>query len=71
MYTTVGDIKNEISSDNPIDNRNGNKKVARIGHCKTKPITCLFFKDFTFHDCFPVRVCGENRISEPQIKIMK
>ena len=25
MYITV-DIKNEISFDNPIDNRNGNKK---------------------------------------------
>ena len=32
---------------------------------KTKPIICLFFKDFSFHDCFPVRVCGESRFSEP------
>ena len=28
MYITVDDIKNEISFDNPIDNRNGNKKVG-------------------------------------------
>ena len=30
MYITVGDIKNEISFDNPNDNRNGNKKVGLI-----------------------------------------
>ena len=31
MYiTTVDDIKNEISFDDPIDNRNGNKKVGLI-----------------------------------------
>ena len=30
MYITVGDIKNEISLDYPIDNRNGNKKVGLI-----------------------------------------
>ena len=30
MYITVDDIKNEISFDNPIDNRNGNKKVGLI-----------------------------------------
>ena len=28
MYITVDDIKNEISFHNPIDNRNGNKKVG-------------------------------------------
>ena len=28
MYITVDDIKNEISLDYPIDNRNGNKKVG-------------------------------------------
>ena len=28
MYITVDDIKNEISFDYPIDNRNGNKKVG-------------------------------------------
>ena len=30
MYITVDDIKNEISFDNPIDNRNGNKNVGLI-----------------------------------------
>ena len=30
MYITVDDIKNEISFDDPIDNRNGNKKVGLI-----------------------------------------
>ena len=30
MYITVDDIKNEISLENPIDNRNGNKKVGLI-----------------------------------------
>ena len=30
MYITVGDIKNEISLDYPIDNRNGDKKVGLI-----------------------------------------
>ena len=30
MYVTVDDIKNEISFDYPIDNRNGNKKVGLI-----------------------------------------
>ena len=30
MYTTVDDIKTEISLDYPIDNRNGNKKVGLI-----------------------------------------
>ena len=30
MYITVNDIKNEISLDYPIDNRNGNKKVGLI-----------------------------------------
>ena len=30
MYITVVDIKNEISFDDPIDNRNGNKKVGLI-----------------------------------------
>ena len=30
MYITVDDIKNEISLDNPIDNRNGNRKVGLI-----------------------------------------
>ena len=30
MYITVDDIKNEISFDAPIDNRNGNKKVELI-----------------------------------------
>ena len=30
MYITVDDIKNEISFDAPIDNRNGNKKVGLI-----------------------------------------
>ena len=33
MYITVDDIKNEISLDYPIDNRNGNKKVGLI-HAK-------------------------------------
>ena len=28
MYITVDDIKNEISFYDPIDNRNGNKKVC-------------------------------------------
>ena len=28
MYITVDDIKNEISLEYPIDNRNGNKKVG-------------------------------------------
>ena len=32
---------------------------------ETKSVICLFFKDFSFHDCFPVQVCGENRFSEP------
>ena len=30
MYISVDDIKNEISFDYPIDNRNGNKKVGLI-----------------------------------------
>ena len=30
MYIIVDDIKNEISFYNPIDNRNGNKKVGLI-----------------------------------------
>ena len=30
MYITVDDIKNEISLDYPIDNRNGNKKIGLI-----------------------------------------
>ena len=30
MYITVDDIKNEISPDYPIDNRNGDKKVGLI-----------------------------------------
>ena len=30
MYITVDDIKNEVSLDYPIDNRNGNKKVGLI-----------------------------------------
>ena len=30
MYTTVDDIKNEMSLNYPIDNRNGNKKVGLI-----------------------------------------
>ena len=30
MYITVDDIKNEISLDYPIDNRNGDKKVSFI-----------------------------------------
>ena len=30
MYITVDDIKNEISLDYPIDNRNRDKKVALI-----------------------------------------
>ena len=30
MFVTVNDIKNEISCYNPIDNRNGNKKVGLI-----------------------------------------
>ena len=30
MYITVEDIKNEISLDYPIDNRNGDKKVGLI-----------------------------------------
>ena len=30
MYITVDDIKNEISFDYPIDNRNGDKKVGLI-----------------------------------------
>ena len=30
MYITVDDIKNEISVYNPIDNRNGSKKVGLI-----------------------------------------
>ena len=30
MYITADDIKNEISLQNPVDNRNGNKKVDLI-----------------------------------------
>ena len=30
MYSTVDDIKNEISFNNPIDHTNGNKKVGLI-----------------------------------------
>ena len=30
MYITVDDIRNEISFDYPIDNKNGNKKVGLI-----------------------------------------
>ena len=30
MYITVDDIKNEISLDYPIDNRNGNRKIGLI-----------------------------------------
>ena len=30
MYITVDDIKNEISLEYPIDNRNGNKNVGLI-----------------------------------------
>ena len=30
MYIAVDDIKNEISLEYPIDNRNGNKKVGLI-----------------------------------------
>ena len=33
MYITAYDIKNEISLDYPIDNRNGNKKVGLIRAC--------------------------------------
>ena len=33
MYITVDDIKNEISLDYPIDNRNGDKKVGLIRAC--------------------------------------
>ena len=40
MYITVDDIKNEISFDNPIDDRNGNKKVGLI---------CAFFV-FSFYN---------------------
>ena len=40
MYITVHDIKNEISFDHPIDNRNGNKKVG---------IICAYFV-FSFYN---------------------
>ena len=30
MYITVDDVKNEISLEYPIDNRNGDKKVGLI-----------------------------------------
>ena len=40
MYITVDDIKNEISFDYPIDNRNRNKKVGLI---------CAYFV-FNFHN---------------------
>ena len=30
MYITVDNIKNEISLDYPIDNRNGDKKVGSV-----------------------------------------
>ena len=30
MYITVNDIKNEISLDYPIDNRNGDNKIGLI-----------------------------------------
>ena len=30
MYITVDDMKNEISFDNPTDNRNGDKRVGLI-----------------------------------------
>ena len=30
MYITIDDIKNEISFDDPIDNRNGNKNISNI-----------------------------------------
>ena len=33
MYITVNDIKNEISLEYPIDNRNGNEKVGLICSC--------------------------------------
>ena len=33
MYITVDDIKNEISLDHPIDNRNGDKKVGLTRTC--------------------------------------
>ena len=32
MYITVDDIKNEVSLDYPIDNRNGDKK-SRLNPC--------------------------------------
>ena len=32
MYITVDDIKNEISLDYPVDNRNGDKK-GRLNLC--------------------------------------
>ena len=32
MYITVDDIKNEVSLDYPIDNRNGNKKSRPNSH---------------------------------------
>ena len=37
MYITVDDIKNEISLDYPIDNRNGNK---------SRPNLCLLHLQF-------------------------
>ena len=40
MYITVDDIKNEISLDYPIDNRNGDKKVGLI---------CAYFL-YSFYD---------------------
>ena len=33
MYITVDNIKNEISLDYPIDNRNGDKKVGLVRAC--------------------------------------
>ena len=46
MYIIVGDTKNEISSDDPIDDRNGNKKVGLI--------RAYFI--FSFYEPFSVRV---------------
>ena len=40
MYITVDDIKNEISLNYPIDNKNGNKKVGLI---------CAYFV-YSFHN---------------------
>ena len=64
MYITVDDIKNEISLDYPIDNRNGDKKVGLIRASFTVSITLKRMKRSTLRmvnhyqlkkDCYTIK----------------